>query len=149
MKRTFATLAGATAASASSLTSLCSTSNIKSALPTVTGLVFGDVTASAVYNASVEAGDNYPAIKGRNYCNVTVNYHHSGKSDSVNVWYYFPEQSQFKGRFLATGGGGFAINSGASGLDGGLVYGAAAGCTDGGMGMSTSAPIDQNTAKSS
>jgi tannase len=50
------------------------------------------------------------------------------------VWYYFPSPSQYQGRFLATGGGGFAINSGASGLDGGLVYGAAAGCTDGGMG---------------
>lgn len=52
----------------------------------------------------------------------------------VNVCYYLPEPSQYEGRFLATGGGGFAINSGASGLDGGLVYGAAAGCTDGGMG---------------
>jgi tannase len=52
----------------------------------------------------------------------------------INVWYYFPEPAQYKGRFLATGGGGFAINSGASGLMGGLVYGAAAGCTDGGMG---------------
>lgn len=143
MKRTFATLAGATAASASSLTNLCSTSNIKSALPTVTGLVFGDVTASAVYNASVTAGNNYPGITGRNYCNVTVNYHHSDKSDSVNVWYYFPEQSQFKGRFLATGGGGYAINSGASGLEGGLVYGAASGCTDGGMGKSIDKPINR------
>lgn len=52
----------------------------------------------------------------------------------INVWYYFPEPAQYEGRFLATGGGGFAINSGASGLEGGLVYGAAAGCTDGGMG---------------
>lgn len=50
------------------------------------------------------------------------------------MWYYFPEPAQYKGRFLATGGGGFSINSGASGLNGGLVYGAAAGCTDGGMG---------------
>ncbi|KAK4626950.1 Tannase [Fulvia fulva] len=134
MKRTFVSVAGATAASAPSLSSICSSSNVKSALPCITGINYGDVTAAGVYNASVEAGDDYPATSGRNYCNVTVNYSHGGKSDSVNVCYYLPEPSQYEGRFLATGGGGFAINSGASGLDGGLVYGAAAGCTDGGMG---------------
>ena len=62
---------------------------------------------------------------------------HSDAESQLNVWYYLPDPAQYKGRFLATGGGGFAINSGSSGLDGGLVYGAAAGCTDGGMGWGT------------
>ena len=70
--------------SASSLSTLCSSDNVKSNLPSVTGINYGDVTASAVYNASVTAVDNYPGIDGRNFCNVTVNYSHSGKSDSVS-----------------------------------------------------------------
>ena len=47
------------------------------------GLVFGDVTAQSVYNSSVEAGNNYPAASGRNFCNVTVAYQHAGKDDAV------------------------------------------------------------------
>lgn len=80
------------------------------------------------------AGDNYPAISGRNFCNVSVNYEHTGKDDSINVYYYLPEPAQWAGRFLATGGFGYAINSGFAALDGGLVYNMAAGLTDGGFG---------------
>ena len=45
-----------------------------------------------------------------------------------------PAPSQFQSRFLATGGGGYNINSGSSSLAGGIVYGAASGLTDGGFG---------------
>ena len=85
MRRTLISMAGATAASASSLSSICSSSNVKGALPSIAGINYGDVTAASVYNASVEAGNNYPAVNGRNYCNVTVNYSLDGKTDSVSI----------------------------------------------------------------
>lgn len=82
-------LAGASAASATSLSSICSVEYIKASLPTnntvLQGLVYGDVTAGSVYNSSVEAGDNYPAVDGRNFCNVTVAYKHGGKDDAVRL----------------------------------------------------------------
>lgn len=81
-------LAPASLASATSLTSICSTDYIEASLPAnnsaLQGLVFGHVTAQSVYNSSVEAGTNYPAINGRNFCNVTVAYKHAGKDDAVS-----------------------------------------------------------------
>lgn len=70
----------------SSLSDICSTSNVERGLPTGSnfqGLVFGSVTAQPVYNSSVEAGNNYPAASGRNFCNVTIAYNHAGKDDAV------------------------------------------------------------------
>ena len=82
-------LTGTSAASASSLLSICSVDYIKASLPTdntaLQGLVYGDVTASSVYNSSVQAGNNYPAAVGRNFCNVTVAYKHDGKDDAVRL----------------------------------------------------------------
>ena len=82
-------LTGASAASASSLSSICSVDYIKASLPidntALQGLVYGDVTANSVYNSSVEAGNNYPAAVGRNFCNVTVAYKHDGKDDAVRL----------------------------------------------------------------
>lgn len=82
-------LASASVASAASLSSICSVDNIKNSLPVdkaeLQGLVFGDVTAQSVYNSSVEAGNNYPAASGRNFCNVTVAYQHAGKDDAVRL----------------------------------------------------------------
>lgn len=60
----------------------------------------------------------------------------------INVWYHLPEPAQFKGRFLATGGGGESINSGEVGLDQGVVEGAATGMTDGGFGSFNAAVTD-------
>ena len=80
-------LASASMASATGLSSICSVDYIQNSLPTnntaLQGLVYGDVTANSVYNSSVEAGNNYPAINGRNFCNVTVAYKHGGKDDAV------------------------------------------------------------------
>jgi tannase len=81
--------AGASVASATSLSSICSVEYIEASLPAnnsaLQGLVFGDVTAQSVYNSSVQAGNNYPAINGRDFCNVTVAYRHAGKSDAVRL----------------------------------------------------------------
>ena len=88
MKKSFV-LTGASVASASSLSSICSVDYIKQRLPTentaLQGLVYDDVTANSVYNSSVEAGNNYPAAVGRNFCNVTVAYKHDGKDDAVRL----------------------------------------------------------------
>jgi tannase len=82
-------LTGASVASAGSLSSICSVDYIKERLPidntALQGLVYGDVTANSVYDSSVEAGNNYPAAIGRNFCNVTVAYNHDGKSDAVRL----------------------------------------------------------------
>jgi tannase len=82
-------LTGASMASAGSLSSICSVDYIKASLPTentaLQGLVYGEVTATSVYNSSVEAGNNYPAVDGRNFCNVTVAYKHGGKNDAVRL----------------------------------------------------------------
>lgn len=82
-------LAGSRCASASTLASICTTTSIQNSLPgndfSIQGLVFGDVTAQPVYNSSVQAGNNYPAASGRNFCNVTVAYSHAGRDDAVRL----------------------------------------------------------------
>lgn len=93
MKQTLFATAGASLASATTLSSICSSDYIQDRLPSndsaVRGLVFGDVTAQPVYNTSVEAGNNYPSATGRNFCNVTVAYNHAGKDDTVRYYRWF------------------------------------------------------------
>ncbi|RBR19793.1 hypothetical protein FVER53590_13823 [Fusarium verticillioides] len=122
---------------ASSLSELCTVSNLKAALPsngTLLGIdmIPSTITVStAVYNASASMGggpmkrdaDTY------NYCNVTVAYTHGSKGDTVNLKYAFPDPKDFKSRFYVAGGGGYSLNTDTTG---GLKYGAAAGATDGG-----------------
>lgn len=142
-----------------SLASLCTVSNVQKALPAgqFTGLSLKttSVTANAVYNATAQGANVYPSKSGLSYCNVTFSYSHSGVYDTVNLWYYLPDPSTYKQRFLATGGGGESINSGSSALLQGLVYGAVAGLTDGGFGgfnaqvtdaiLAANGTIDYNT----
>lgn len=47
--------------------------------------------------------------------------------------FWLPSTSQFKNRYLSSGGGGWSV-AGASNLPAGLAYGAASGATDGGFG---------------
>jgi tannase len=121
-----------------SLDEVCTTSHVQASLP-ANGTILGiapdasSVTANAVYNASTSASDFFPAAT-YDYCNITFSYTHTGKSDIVHVQYWLPSPDQYKKRFLATGGGGFAINSGTQSFPGGVQYGAAAGSTDGGFG---------------
>ena len=68
------------------------------------------------------------------YCNVTFAYSHNGQNDKVLVTYWLPSPDSFQNRYLSTGGGGYAINSGNGSLPGGIIYGAVAGATDGGFG---------------
>lgn len=131
----------ATLTRAASLSDICSVETIQSALPangTIENvyMIASSVSATAVYNASVSAGgmmkrqtdsSSTTSTSTYNYCNVTATYTHG--NDSVIVWYGFPEPDQFENRFYVGGGGGYSL---ASGVTGGLEYGAASGCTDAG-----------------
>lgn len=124
----------------STLASLCSIANVQAALPVVPGITFDptSVTADAVTNTTISGSVMYPdgVI---DFCNVTLTYSHDGLDDKVIVAYWLPAPSAFKNRFLSTGGGGYAINSGITAggqasLPGGTLYGAVSGATDGGFG---------------
>lgn len=134
-------VAGAAAAfaanvtAAGSLASVCTNSHAAASLPEVAGIVIDStsVVATPVYNYSVSSQNDYPdAIF--NYCNVTFSYSHVDKNDSIVVTYWTPSPENFQNRYLSTGGGGNAINSGATGLAMGVPYGAVTGDTDGGFG---------------
>jgi len=88
MKQSLLIAVGISGAYATSLSNICNVDYVTNSLPSdeaIQGLVYGDVTAQPVYNSSVEAGNNYPAVAGRNFCNVTVAYSHAGKEDTVSM----------------------------------------------------------------
>lgn len=125
-----------------SLADACTVANAQAALPAdgfLNGstIVVSSVTAAPVYNASSNGNVFYPDTTN-DFCNVTFAYTHTSNNITVQVAYYLPTPSNYKGRFLATGGGGYAINSGLAysggSLAGGVSYGAVAGLTDAGFG---------------
>ncbi|KAL3428954.1 tannase and feruloyl esterase family protein [Aspergillus tetrazonus] len=122
----------------STLNELCAVSYARNALEacdSIQGLSFEttSVTAEIVTNSSVTS-DDYPSAT-ISYCNVTFAYSHNGiVGDRVLLQIWLPEPAKFQGRWLSTGGGGYAINSGSRMLPSGIIYGAASGLTDGGFG---------------
>ncbi|KAH7371532.1 Tannase/feruloyl esterase [Pyrenochaeta sp. MPI-SDFR-AT-0127] len=120
---------------AASFTDICNIANVQAALPANGTLIGLDllpytVTASPVYNATIGTSMSSSATAVTyNYCNITLNYTHTGKGDIIAVRYAFPEPATFKNRFYISGGGGFSLSSDATG---GLVYGAASGATSAG-----------------
>lgn len=125
-----------------SLADVCTTANVRSALPasgTLLGieLVPSAVTASPVYNASSGSAGGMGSMGGGSSsssttmtcCNVTVTYTHTGKNDTVLVKYAFPQPSDFQNRFYVAGGGGYSLSSTATG---GIEYGAVGGATSAG-----------------
>ncbi|KAK5191871.1 hypothetical protein LTR99_008398 [Exophiala xenobiotica] len=125
-------------ARAASLEDVCTTSYVQASLPqpdSITGLTIdpSSVVVNAVTSAQVLKESMYPDAVF-DYCNVSFAYSHDGRNDQVLLWYWLPSPDNFKNRFLSTGGGGYAINSGNGSLPGGIIYGAAAGATDGGFG---------------
>lgn len=138
------TVAVAATARAASLADVCTTAFAAAALPTedlyledgtYTGITI-DTSSVAVlpnYNYSVSDNVMYPDTTV-SYCQVTFAYTHTGANDSVQVQYWLPAPNAFQNRYLSTGGGGLAINSGNMSLPGGVQYGAVTGRTDGGFG---------------
>jgi tannase len=95
------------------------------------------INATAYSNTSIPSNVFYPATT-LDYCQLTFEYTHNGRNDSVALTYWLPSPTNFRNRYLATGGGGYAINSGTDltgSLPGGIEYGAVAGLTDGGFGF--------------
>lgn len=127
-------------ANAATLGNVCTTSYVQSVLPadgTITGLTVdpSSVGVTANYNVSVPSATFFPAAT-IDYCAVTFNYTHIGLDDTVALTYWMPAPADFKNRFLTTGGEAYNINEGTTtsgSLPGGVMYGAAAGLTDGGF----------------
>ncbi|KAI0153197.1 tannase and feruloyl esterase [Xylariaceae sp. FL1272] len=126
------------AAQATSLSDLCTTSYASSALPTEDlglGITIdsASVTTSLTTNQTVTSQWFPRSVVS--YCNVTFAYSHNGlANDLVHVTYLVPDPSLFSNRYVSTGGGGLAINSGISTAATGLIVGAVSGMTDGGFG---------------
>jgi len=123
---------------AASLADVCTKSYVQTSLPSGDfnlgiSIDASSVIVNTVTNANSSGSYFYPEAVF-DYCNVTFAYSHDGLNDQVLIWYWLPAPGDFKNRFLSTGGGGYAINSGSASLAGGPVYGAASGCTDGGFG---------------
>lgn len=133
-----------------SLADVCTSSYVAAHLPAAG--YYGDyalapiadsVSANPVYNHSVGATYSvfFPAATF-DYCNVTFSYTHEGRDDTVVLTLWLPTPANYQNRFLTTGGGGYAINSQLQSLPGGVMYGAAAGQTDGGFGQYATEAID-------
>ncbi|WVF72293.1 hypothetical protein IAT40_007106 [Kwoniella sp. CBS 6097] len=83
---------------------------------------------SGAENSTTSSTDS-TSVSSTSYCNVTLSYTHTGRGDTVNLVYAFPTPDDYESRFCVGGGGGYSLNSDATG---GLDYGAASGVTDGG-----------------
>lgn len=126
------------AASPSTLEELCTVSYLQTVLPSskfIQGITIDSdsLTTSVATNSTVSSVD-YPTAT-IDYCNVTLAYSHDGiDGDRVLLQIWLPAPTDFQNRWLSTGGGGYAINSGTRMLPEGIIYGAASGLTDGGFG---------------
>lgn len=126
---------------AATLVDVCTTSYVQASLPSndsYLGITVdpASVLANPVTNTSVSHQNMFPDAVF-DYCNVTFAYTHNGRNDTVHVRYWLPAPENFQNRYLSTGGGGYAINSGTQSLPGGIIYGAVAGATGGGFGSFT------------
>ena len=121
------------------LDDICTSTYLKANFPAVDffdGITLNpdSITASPVLNYSVSDYVFYPNANF-DFCDVSFTYSHNGRDDEVILTYWLPEPDNFQNRYLSTGGGGYAINSGNGSLPGGIEYGAVAGLTNGGFGI--------------
>lgn len=121
-----AALVLARAASATSLSSICTDAYAKKSLPI--GAIDGvTIDASSVSTSLVEnftASSIFYPTTSFSYCNLTFAYSHDGiDGDLVHVQYWLPKPEDFKNRYVSTGGGGWAINSGSSSIPTGIIAG--------------------------
>lgn len=106
---TVTVLAAAAFANAASLSSMCTSDHVTDTLPAdgfIPGIVLdpSSITANAIYNATITSSNDYPAANRLDFCNVTFAYTHDGLGDRVLVNYWLPAPSDFKNRYLSTGG---------------------------------------------
>ena len=121
-----AVLAYAAVASSMSLSDICTNSYAKAALPigAIDGITIDTSSVSTSLVTNYTASSIFFPTETFNYCNVTFAYSHDGiEGDVVHVQYWLPEPSKFKNRYVSTGGGGWAINSGSSSIPTGIIAG--------------------------
>ncbi|PSR79070.1 Tannase/feruloyl esterase [Coniella lustricola] len=123
---------------AASLQDICQASYVQSRLPTspfISGITIDESSVSASVTLNYTTDFYWYPDTTIDYCNVTLAYSHDGiAGDKVHVSYWLPAPSAFENRYLSTGGGGFAINSGTDYIPNGIINGAVSGITDGGFG---------------
>ncbi|KAI3333585.1 tannase and feruloyl esterase [Ustulina deusta] len=124
-------------AQAVSLAEICTVDYVTAALPEDLGLAVtidaSSVSVALTTNQTVSSSWYQTAVI--DYCTATFAYSHNGLSDdTVHVSYLIPSPAKFSNRYLSTGGGGLAINSGTQYTVGGVAVGAVSGITDGGFG---------------
>lgn len=113
-------LANAVAASAIlSLSDICTDAYAKAALPidTIDGITVDASSVSTSLVTNFTASSIFYPTSTFDYCNLTFAYSHDGiDGDVVHVEYWLPAPGKFKNRYVSTGGGGWAINSGSSSI---------------------------------
>ncbi|KAI2463142.1 feruloyl esterase-like protein B precursor [Annulohypoxylon bovei var. microspora] len=126
------------AARAASLADYCTVDYAASALPVQElglGITIDSSSVSAALTTNNSVTSEWYDAAVIDYCNVTFAYSHNGLTDDiVHVSYLVPTPDSFANRYVSTGGGGLAINSGASYSPNGIIVGAVSGITDGGFG---------------
>ncbi|KAI1767196.1 feruloyl esterase-like protein B precursor [Hypoxylon sp. FL1150] len=120
------------------LVDYCTTDYAASVLPVQDlglGIAIDTASVSAALTTNKSVSSQWFESAVIDYCNVTFAYSHNGlANDIVHVSYLVPPPEKFTSRYVSTGGGGLAINSGASSSPTGIIVGAVSGITDGGFG---------------
>lgn len=96
-------------ASSLSLDDICEVSYIQSTLPYNAGV------GIQLDNTSISLAivSNYTGLDSNqyNFCSLNFTYSHAGRGDKVQLNYWLPDPSQFKNRYLSTGGAGYKSKS--------------------------------------
>ncbi|KAI0117995.1 feruloyl esterase-like protein B precursor [Hypoxylon sp. NC0597] len=123
---------------AASLADYCTVNYATSVLPVQDlglGITIDSSSVSAALTTNKSVTSQWFVNAVIDYCNVTFAYSHDGlANDLVHVSYLVPPPDRFANRYVSTGGGGLAINSGGSSSPVGIIVGSVSGITDGGFG---------------
>ncbi|KAH9212903.1 Tannase/feruloyl esterase [Leptodontidium sp. 2 PMI_412] len=95
----------------------------------------------ANYSVATQQADSHFAanLTGLNFCNVSVVYTHPGQNDTINVQIWLPSNN-WNGRFMGTGGGGFAAGYFDPSLAPAIARGYSAASTNAGHDMDALSP---------
>ncbi|ETS77261.1 hypothetical protein PFICI_11135 [Pestalotiopsis fici W106-1] len=123
---------------AATLDSICNVDYAVASLPEddfYPGITIDKASVSTAATTGYTAESEWFPTTTIDYCNVTFAYSHDDiPGDVVHVSYWLPAPDNFKNRYISTGGGGLAINSGTSYIPSGVIVGGVSGITDGGFG---------------
>lgn len=92
--------------------SACTSSNF--AALEVAGLQLNQIEANVVRGASqtlptgLYLGHGGAQFTGLDFCNVSITYSHTGRTEPINVHTYLPARTDWNGRMMGVGGGGWS-----------------------------------------